>query len=119
MSKLLIKNGRVICPDQGLDRVTSILVDDGRIAAYDVDHADGAQVIDAAGKIVAPGLIDLHTQLREPGCEEDETIESGTATALASRQLPVCRKPIRRSIPTQASSSFAKKPLGKAIAMSM
>lgn len=60
MPKLLIKNGRVICPDQGMDRVTSLLIEDARIVAYDVEHADGAQVIDATGLVVSPGLIDLH-----------------------------------------------------------
>jgi dihydroorotase len=83
MSNLLIKNGRVIDPSQDLDRVTNLLVADGRIAAYDADGAGQGGVIDAAGKIVAPGLIDMHVHLREPGFEADETIESGTAAALA------------------------------------
>jgi len=82
MPKLLVTNGRVIDPSQNLDRVTSVLVEDGRIAAYDVSPA-GVPTLDAAGKIVAPGLVDLNTQLREPGFEEDETIESGTRAALA------------------------------------
>ena len=83
MSRLLITNGRVICPAQKLDRVTSVLIEDGKIAAYDVGPGVDAETIDASGKIVAPGLVDLTTQLREPGCEEDETIETGTAAALA------------------------------------
>jgi dihydroorotase len=82
MSRLLIQNGRVIDPSQGLDRATSLLVEDGRVAAYDV-QVGAETVIDAAGKIVAPGLIDMHVQLREPGREEDETIASGTAAASA------------------------------------
>jgi dihydroorotase len=83
MSRLLIQNGRVIDPSQSMDRVTNLLIDKGKIAAYGV-QADGSEtVIDASGKIVAPGLIDMHVHLREPGREEDETIESGTAAALA------------------------------------
>jgi dihydroorotase len=84
MSSILIRNGRVIDPQQGMDRVTNLLVRDGRIAAYDAgDDGPQATVIDATGKIVAPGLIDMHVHLRQPGREEDETIESGTAAALA------------------------------------
>ena len=83
MPRLLITNGRVICPAQKLDRVTNVLIEEGKIAAYDVAAGIDAPTIDANGKIVAPGLIDLTTQLREPGCEEDETIETGTAAALA------------------------------------
>jgi dihydroorotase len=83
MQRLLISGGRVICPAQGLDRVTNLLIEEGRIAALDARAGGDARVIDAAGKIVAPGLVDLTTQLREPGCEEDETIETGTAAALA------------------------------------
>jgi dihydroorotase len=83
MPNLLIQNGRVIDPSQGMDRVTNLLIADGRIAAYDATPTGQQTVIDAAGKIVAPGLIDMHVHLREPGFEEDETIETGTAAALA------------------------------------
>jgi len=83
MPNLLLQNGRVIDPSQGMDRVTNLLIADGRIAAYDAAPTGQQTVIDAAGKIVAPGLIDMHVHLREPGFEEDETIETGTAAALA------------------------------------
>jgi dihydroorotase len=55
MSKLLIKNGRVIDPSQGLDRTTNLLIEDGRIADYDVSPNGQDVILDAAGKIVAPG----------------------------------------------------------------
>ena len=83
MSKILIQNGRVIDPSQQMDRVTNLLIDEGRIAAYDVDSVEDCQNIDASDKIVAPGLLDIHVHLRDPGREEDETIETGTAAALA------------------------------------
>jgi len=83
MPKLLIQDGRVIDPGQQMDRVTNLLVEDGRITAYDAQAHGGETVLDAAGKIVAPGLIDMHVHLREPGREEDETVETGTAAALA------------------------------------
>ena len=83
MPSLLIQNGRVIDPSQELDRVTDLLVVDGRIAAYDAKSSGNETVIDAEGKIVCPGLIDMHVHLREPGFEEDETIETGTAAGLA------------------------------------
>jgi dihydroorotase len=81
--RLLIQNGRVIDPSQSMDRVTNLLIEDGRIAAYDAAPGGQDEIIDAAGKIVAPGLIDMHVHLREPGFEEDETIETGTAAAVA------------------------------------
>jgi dihydroorotase len=83
MPTLLIANGRVIDPSQKLDRVTNLLIRDGKIAGYDVAANGQDRIIDARGKIVAPGLIDMHVHLREPGREEDETIASGTAAALA------------------------------------
>jgi dihydroorotase len=83
MPRILIQNGRVIDPSQKLDQVTSLLIDDGRIAAYGVEPTGQETIFDASGKIVAPGLIDMHVHLREPGREEDETIASGTAAALA------------------------------------
>ena len=83
MPKLLIQNGRVIDPSRPMDRVTNLLVEGGRIAAYDVAPRGDETILDASGKIVAPGLIDMHVHLRQPGSEEDETIASGTAAALA------------------------------------
>jgi dihydroorotase len=79
----LLQNGRVIDPSQSMDRVTNLLVVDGRIAAYDAQPGGEQTIIDVSGKIVSPGLIDMHVHLREPGREEDETIETGTASALA------------------------------------
>ena len=84
MNKLLITNGRVIDPSQNMDRTTNLLVVDGKVAAYDAEvPTDGStEIIDASRKIVAPGLIDIHVHLREPGFEDAETIETGTAAAI-------------------------------------
>ncbi|HUJ10107.1 MAG TPA: dihydroorotase [Verrucomicrobiae bacterium] len=78
MSSLLIQNGRVIDPANGVDEVRDISVVDGKIAAV---AASGAETIDAKGKIVTPGLIDMHVHLREPGRSDKETIETGTRCA--------------------------------------
>ena len=83
MQRLLITGGRIICPAQGLDRVGDLTIEGDKIVGLDGERRGDERVIDASGKIVAPGLVDLTTQLREPGCEEDETIETGTAAALA------------------------------------
>ena len=65
MSRLLIRRGRVIDPSQSFDRRTDLLLDDGRVAAYDAVDSE-ADVIDADGCLVVPGLIDLGAELREP-----------------------------------------------------
>jgi len=83
MAELLIKNGRVICPDQGLDEPADVLVKDGRIEKIGSVAEPVKQVIDAAGKIVCPGLIDMHVHLRDPGDSDEETIASGSAAAIA------------------------------------
>ena len=83
--KVLIKNGRVIDPASGRDAVGDLLLADGKIAALDGD-ARGAvadRVIDAAGLVVAPGLIDLAARLREPGYEYKATLESEMDAAVA------------------------------------
>ncbi len=79
---ILIKGGRVVDPKNKIDKVLDVLVKDGRIAkvAADIDEkAD--RVIDAGGKVVAPGLIDLHVHFREPGYEYKEDIETGSRAA--------------------------------------
>ena len=84
--KILIKNGHVIDPANGIDEVTDIYVKDGVIAEIgkndDLDGVENVQVIDAQGKIVAPGLVDMHVHLREPGQEYKEDIETGTRAAV-------------------------------------
>ena len=107
MKSLLITNGRVIDPSQQLDRVTNLLVQDGRIAAYDVPVNGQEVILDATERIVAPGLIDMHVELREPGLEEDETIETGTAAALAGGFTSIaCIPNTDPPIDTQAGVEF-------------
>lgn len=80
---IVITGGRVIDPSQNVDRVTNLLIVQGRIAGIDVtEWPHDVELIDASGQIVAPGLVDIGVQLREPGFEEDETIRSGLQAAL-------------------------------------
>lgn len=83
MSTLLIRGGRIVDPANQRDAPGDLLVVDGRIARAGASSSTPDEVIDAAGLIVCPGLIDVRVALREPGFEEDETIESGTRAALA------------------------------------
>jgi dihydroorotase len=80
---MLIKGGRVIDPAQGTDEVLDVLVQDGKIAKIGKNLKGEGEVIDAAGKIVTPGFIDLHVHLRDPGQEYKEDIVTGTRAAAA------------------------------------
>jgi dihydroorotase len=94
MARLVIKNGRVIDPAQNLDRVCDVAIEDGvvREIAENIS-AIGADEFDASGLIVAPGFIDMHVHLREPGFEQAETIETGTRAAAAGGFTSVCPMP--------------------------
>lgn len=84
--KLLIKGGRVVDPANGIDEVLDILVQNGIIVELKLGiNAEevGAKAIDARGKTVVPGLVDMHVHLREPGYEHKETIETGCLAAVA------------------------------------
>lgn len=84
MGRILLKGGRVIDPLQQLDGAYDVLIEGERIAEVKPGLAAGdAEVIDCAGKLVCPGFVDMHVHLREPGFEESETIETGTAAAVA------------------------------------
>ena len=84
MSKLLIKNGRIIDPANKRDEVADLLIVDGKIAEIGVGLSiEDGEVIDAANKIVCSGLVDMHVHLREPGGEHKETIYTGTKAAAA------------------------------------
>ena len=92
--KLILKGGRVINPAEHFDEVADVLIEDGKIAAVGKDlSAEGAEVYDAAGKIVTPGLIDMHTHFREPGQEAKEDFESGSKAAAAGGYTTVATMP--------------------------
>jgi dihydroorotase len=94
MPKLVIRNGRVMDPASGLDAVSDVAIEDGRIAAIGEALAlPGAGEFDASGLIVAPGFIDMHVHLREPGFEYAETIESGSRAAAAGGFTSICCMP--------------------------
>ena len=94
MSRLLLKHARVVDPSQRLDAGLSILIADGKIArlAERIEDKD-AEVLDATGLVAAPGFIDAHVHLREPGFEYKETLASGTAAAVAGGFTAVCSMP--------------------------
>ncbi len=80
--QLIVRQGRVIDPSQKLNKVVDLGIDDGRVAEIAPRiRKKGRREIDARGLIVCPGFIDMHVHLREPGREDSETIESGTAAA--------------------------------------
>ena len=93
--KILLRGGRVIDPSQSLDEARDVLLVDGAIAAVapTVDAPEDARVIDCAGRIVTPGLIDVHVHLREPGEEHKETIATGAASAAAGGFTAICAMP--------------------------
>jgi dihydroorotase len=86
---LVVKFGRVVDPAQKIDDLLDVLIDGGRIVKLGKDLR-AEEVIDARGKVVCPGFIDMHTHLREPGREDEETIESGTHAAAAGGFTGVC-----------------------------
>ncbi len=95
IGKLLIKGGRVIDPRENVDKVTNILIENGRVHAVG-DHLNtpaSTPTIDAQGKVVAPGLVDVHVHLREPGGEAKETIATGTRAAAAGGVTSVVSMP--------------------------
>jgi dihydroorotase len=111
MASLVIRGGRVVDPAQGIDRIDDVLIRDGHVVAVGrsgtqpVGRVD--ETIDAAGLVVTPGLVDMHVHLREPGREEDETIETGTRAALAGGFTSVaCIPNTEPPIDTQAAVEF-------------
>jgi len=91
----LLRGGRVVDPSQKLDRVTDILLTDGRVAQIGdgLTAPEGAELVDCTGLVVTPGLIDVHVHLREPGGEHKETIATGAASAAAGGFTSVCAMP--------------------------
>ena len=95
MRPLLLTGGRVIDPSRGTDDLADVLLEDGRITAVgrNIGTPDGADTLDVRGKVVAPGLVDVHVHLREPGQEDLETIATGSASAVAGGFTSICAMP--------------------------
>lgn len=122
-NRLVISGGRVIDPANGVDRVADVIIEGGKIVAVGTAGAGGAagagtnnaRVIDATGKIVCPGLIDMHVHLREPGNEEEETIASGSAAAAAGGFTCVsCMPNTQPAIDTEAMIEFVYRQAARA-----
>jgi dihydroorotase len=92
---VLLRGGRVIDPSRDMDDTADVLLQDGKVAAVarGVGVPDGAVVHEVAGLVVAPGLVDIHVHLREPGNEDEETIASGARAAVAGGFTAVCAMP--------------------------
>ena len=104
--KLLIRNGHLIDPSQGQNSGKNVLIEDGKVAAWlgiNDPTPDDAEVFDASGLIVAPGFIDMHVHLREPGQEHKETIASGCAAAVGGGWTTVCPMPNTQPINDNAA----------------
>ena len=106
MSKpILIQNGRVVDPANKIDEVLDVLVENGRIAKVGKKLAApaGARTVDATGRVVTPGLIDIHVHFREPGFEYKEDLGSGLRSAVKGGFTGVCPMPNTKPvIQTQA-----------------
>ena len=103
--KLLLKGGRVINPETKFDQVADVLIEDGKVAAIGENlAADGAEVYDASGKVVTPGLIDMHVHFREPGQEAKEDFRTGAKAAAAGGFTTVCTMPNTKPVVDNAET---------------
>jgi dihydroorotase len=109
---ILIKNGRIVDPSQGIDELGSLIIENGKVYRFkagDKTLAD-CNTINAAGKVVCPGFIDLHCHLREPGFEEKETIATGGQAAAKGGFTTICCMPnTEPPLDTQASIDYVKR----------
>ena len=108
---ILVRGGRIIDPSRSLDAIGDLLISKGLIAAVKVGGGltapEGTPEIDATGLVVAPGFVDLHCHLREPGFEEKETIATGTRAAARGGFTTVCCMPnTNPAIDTEATIEF-------------
>jgi len=107
MPTTLITNGTIIDPANSINNRADLFLRDGKVAAIGTNLGQADQTIDASGKFVTPGLIDVHVHFREPGDEEEETIASGSAAAVAAGFTTVCCMPnTKPPLDTEAAIEF-------------
>ena len=94
--RIVIRGGRLIDPERGVDQTGDILIEDGKIQAVGEVEVSDAETLDAKGLVVAPGFFDIHVHLREPGTEEAETIRTGGEAAAAGGFTAVAAMPNTR-----------------------
>jgi dihydroorotase len=112
----VVQGGRVIDPASGVDGIRTVVIRDGKIAAV-AERAEapaGARIVDARGKWVTPGFVDLHVHLREPGQEYKETVATGTRAAVAGGFTSVCAMP--NTVPANDNTSVTELMLARAAA---
>ncbi|MBT5928217.1 MAG: dihydroorotase, partial [Verrucomicrobia bacterium] len=124
MDELLIKNGRVIDPVNDVDAHQSLLIQDGKIAAFgaeaDAKVGDNTKIIDAIGRVVCPGLVDIHVHFREPGQSAKETIETGTkAAALGGFTTVICMPNTSPSIDSPGTVALIQDKVEKSAAINV
>lgn len=104
MSRLLLRNGRVLDPANGRDQIADVFLANGTVTEIGAGlDSTGAEVFDATNMIVAPGFIDMHVHLREPGFEHAETIETGSRAAAAGGFTSVCCMPNTKPVNDSAT----------------
>lgn len=111
-SPIVIRGGRVIDPANGFDSVADVLLVDGHVVAVGagLEAPSDARLIEAEGLVVTPGFVDLHTHLREPGFEEKETIQTGSAAAAAGGFTTLCCMPnTEPALDTAAALEFVRR----------
>jgi dihydroorotase len=114
---ILLRGGRVIDPSRDIDQIQDVLIRDGTIAAVgtNLSAPDGADVRDVKGQIVAPGLVDVHVHLREPGNEDEEIVVSGARAAAAGGFTAICAMPNTDPVTdNQAAVGFIVRQSGRA-----
>src|SRR5918999_662880 len=118
MDNLLFRGARLIDPASGIDETADVLIKDGFVAEIGTGIAAGkAEVIQVQDTVIAPGLVDLHAHLREPGREDEETIATGSAAAARGGFTAVCAMP--NTDPVCDNASVAEKVAGQGAAVGL